>query len=179
MRYIALLRGVNVGGHNIKMERLREVVSTLGFDDVHTYIQSGNVFFESPETNRAMLTAKLEACLRQEFGFDIPVCLRSVEEFETILSSDPFKGIELAPDVRFCVYFAVHAIPPIVDLPKDSPKGDMTVVGATPHELFAVWRIVNGRPPASEKFLQELLGGPATARFFHTSQKILAAAKAS
>ncbi len=177
MRYIALLRGVNVGSHVVKMARLREVFEGLGFTNVGSYIQSGNVFFGSPNDDRAALIKAIEARLQQEFGFAIPVCLRTMQEFEAMLTSDPFKGVELTPDTRFCIYFTAHVIRPAVGLPKESPKGDLVVVGATPHEVFVVWRIINGRPPASGKFLDELLGGPATARFFHTSQKIFEAAK--
>ncbi|HEY8998795.1 MAG TPA: DUF1697 domain-containing protein [Candidatus Saccharimonadales bacterium] len=176
MRYIALLRGVNVGGHIVRMERLRAVFSELGFTNVQSYIQSGNVFFDDSSASRAELIAKIEARLAAEFGFAIPACLRTVAEFEAILESDPFRGIELTADRRFCIYFTTQTIPTVA-LPKVSPKGDLTIVGTTPHEAFVVWKIVNGRPPASDSFLAETLGCPATARFFHTSQKILAAAK--
>lgn len=178
MRYIALLRGVNVGGHIVKMARLRELFGKLGFANVGTYIQSGNVFFESPNGDRTALLHLIEKRLQAAFGFAIPVCLRTVEEFEAIISSDPFKDIELTPDRRFCICFAAHTIPSLGDLPKESPKGDITIVGATPHEAFVVWRIINGRPPANGTFLDNALGGQTTSRFFHTSQKILAAAQA-
>src|SRR5512146_2301016 len=70
MRYIALLRGVNVGGHMVKMERLRALFAELGLDGVRTYIQSGNVFFEAADGDRAELTRAIERHLRAALGLE-------------------------------------------------------------------------------------------------------------
>ncbi|HEV2405968.1 MAG TPA: DUF1697 domain-containing protein, partial [Ktedonobacterales bacterium] len=77
MRYIALLRGVNVGGHVVKMERLRALFAELGLSNVRTYIQSGNVFFDTEQTDRVALTASIEEHLRAALGYAVPVFLRT------------------------------------------------------------------------------------------------------
>ncbi|SHN87843.1 Uncharacterized conserved protein, DUF1697 family [Geodermatophilus obscurus] len=70
MRYVALLRGINVGGRNkVPMARLREVFQEVGHTDVRTYINSGNVVFESPRRHAGVLSQDLEAAFETEFGF--------------------------------------------------------------------------------------------------------------
>lgn len=179
MRYIALLRGVNVGGHIVKMDHLRRLFAELGFANVRTYIQSGNVFFDTEdvtdETARAVLTTAIERHLRAAFGYDMPVMLRTVPELERIVAADPFKEMTVTPDMRLCVVFTSQRIPDDLALPLRSPKRDMEIVYTTPHEAYIVWYIVNGRPPAAYNF--QILGDKATTRFFHTTAKILAAAQ--
>lgn len=175
MVYIAFLRGINVGGHMIKMERLRELFAELGFTNVRTYIQSGNVFFETAETDRQVLSDTIERHLREALGYDVPVFLRTIPELEQIVANDPFQGLNITPDMRACVTFTSDSIPSDLALPLRSPKRDMEIVHTTDHEAYVVWHIVDGRPPGAYTF--KALGDKTTTRFFHTTIKILAAAK--
>uniref|UniRef100_UPI0011789D76 DUF1697 domain-containing protein n=1 Tax=Brachyspira hyodysenteriae TaxID=159 RepID=UPI0011789D76 len=80
-RWIALLRGVNVGGHRkLPMARLREVVADLGHRDVATYVQSGNVVFTGPDDEPEEVAAGLEDGLARAFGFGVRVVLRTRDE---------------------------------------------------------------------------------------------------
>src|SRR5690348_9347846 len=103
MIYIALLRGINVGGHTVKMERLRELFTEVGFTHVRTYIQSGNVFFETAQTDRKILTQTIELHLRQSLGYEVPVFLRTIPELEQIVELNPFQHINVTSDMRACV----------------------------------------------------------------------------
>ena len=71
MRYIALLRGINVGEHQVKMAALRRLFADLGLANVGFYIQSGNVFFDSDEADRAALRARIEGQLRASLGYEV------------------------------------------------------------------------------------------------------------
>ena len=176
MIYIAFLRGINVGGHMVKMDRLREVFMELGLAHVRTYIQSGNVFFETEQTDRETLTQTIEQHLHKALGYEVPVFLRTIPELEQILAIDPFKDLNVTPDMRLCVVFTSEMIPNTLALPFRSPKNDMEIIHTTDHEAFTVWYIINGRPPAAQSF--KVLGNRTTTRFFHTVAKILQAAKA-
>ncbi len=175
MIYIALLRGINVGGHIVKMEHLRKLFTELGFTGVRTYIQSGNVFFETEQTGRETLTHMIEQHLCQALGYEVPVFLRTIPEIEQLLALDPFQHLNVTPDMRLCVVFTNETIPNTLDLPLRSPKNDMEIIYTTDHEAFLVWYIINGRPPANYNF--KVLGNRTTSRFFHTLAKILQAAK--
>ena len=181
MRYIALLRGVNVGGHQVKMERLRALFAELGLAQVRTYIQTGNVFFEADETDersREELTAAIETHLLQALGYAVPTFLRSVSELERTLALDPFQDMSVSDDMRLTIVFAARPIPSTLDLPLWSAKRDMQIVAATEMDAFVVWYLINGRPPSDGKFIERALGSPVTSRFFHTTAKVLEAAKA-
>jgi uncharacterized protein (DUF1697 family) len=93
MRYVALLRAVNVGGAKLPMAELRELCGALGWRDVQTYIQSGNVVFDSNEPAPA-LEAALERAVEQRFGFFRPVIVRSAEQWATYAAGSPFPEQE-------------------------------------------------------------------------------------
>ena len=90
--YVALLRGVNVGAHNrMKMDELRAVCESLGYGDVRTYIQSGNVVFEASGTDEATLLADLHDAIEAEFGYDVTVMVRTREELDAVVADAPFE----------------------------------------------------------------------------------------
>jgi uncharacterized protein (DUF1697 family) len=97
---IALLRGINVSGHQVmKMEPLRGSFEALGFGNVRTYVQSGNVVFEAKAGDLAGLPGKLAARLLRDFGFSVPVTVRAAEEMGRVVRENPFlkeKGIDLS-----------------------------------------------------------------------------------
>jgi len=88
--YIALLRGINVGGHKlIRMQELKSLLTNMGLDKVKTYIQSGNVIFQS-ERNAEQLEEQMEQEIRRAFGFSVIIILRTASEWEQIISSCPY-----------------------------------------------------------------------------------------
>jgi uncharacterized protein (DUF1697 family) len=92
MKYVALLRGINVGGRNIiKMAALKVCLEQQGFRNVATFIQSGNVIFESDERNAGKLTMQLEGALSKMFDYDSRVVLRSRAQLKAVVSGVPTK----------------------------------------------------------------------------------------
>ena len=174
-RYIAFLRGINVGGHNVKMDRIRDLFTELGLTDVRSYIASGNVFFDTDRKDRDVLAKAIEERLKEALGFEVPVFLRTITEVEAILEQDPFKAIPLTEALRFCVVFTDTPLNEKVVLPITSSKKDMDLIAVNPYEAFVVWHIIHGRPP-SGVFPKELLPARNTSRFFHTLHKIYRAA---
>ncbi len=174
---IALLRGVNVGTHQVTMAHLRELFAELGLTEVKSFIQTGNIFFNTTETDIRALKERIEKHLKEALGFEVPVFLRTIAEFETVLEINPFKGREITPEMRCCIMLTSELLPN-VELPLISPKGDLEVIYMTHYEAFVIWHLINGRPPSSTTFLDKYLGKTTTSRFYHTAEKILAAAKA-
>ena len=79
--YVALLRGINLSGHKIvKMDRLRKDFEDLGFGEVKTYIQSGNVVFNAPARDPVSLAKKIEEKIVRQFGFPVPVLVKTAAE---------------------------------------------------------------------------------------------------
>src|SRR5258708_30070004 len=93
MRYVALLRGINVGGNNmIKMETLRATFASLGFEHVKSYINSGNLAFDTSDADDLKLAAKIHDAIKKDFGSDISVMVRPVAEIEDVIKNNPFEG---------------------------------------------------------------------------------------
>lgn len=91
--YISILRGINVSGKNlIKMQSLQETYEGLGFSNVNTYIQSGNVIFQSKESELDKLERKISQEILKEFSFNVPVLIRKNTELKEIIEENPFKG---------------------------------------------------------------------------------------
>ncbi len=176
-KYIAFLRGVNVGGHVVKMNYLRTLFSELGLVHVRSYIQTGNIFFERMEADRVALTQQLEQRLQEALEFEVPVFLRTINEVEQTVQLNPFKDVEATPDTRHLIIFVSEPLPPDLELPVQSPKNDFELLEYTPGEVFAVLRIINGRVANPVAFIEKTFKVRATARFFGTTIKILHAAK--
>jgi uncharacterized protein (DUF1697 family) len=102
--HVALLRGINLGSHNrIPMPRLREVLAEAGYDEPRTHLQSGNVVLRSGESG-AKVAATLEDAIRAEWGFDVPVIVRSEAQLAKVVAADPFAGVADDPS-RYVVMF--------------------------------------------------------------------------
>lgn len=93
MRYVALLRGINVGGNTmIKMETLRNTIAGLGFENVVSYINSGNLAFDVAKTGEDILIEKLENAVETDFGKPVPVMIREQAAISDIVANNPFEG---------------------------------------------------------------------------------------
>lgn len=96
MKYAALFRGINVGGKNIvKMDKLKQLFINLGFQKVGTYIQSGNVVFET-ELDEISLRNIIETAFTSCFGFESNVMIRNIDEMKILINRFPFSPEELA-----------------------------------------------------------------------------------
>jgi uncharacterized protein (DUF1697 family) len=91
-RYIAFLRAINVGGHVVKMERLRELFTTMKLSEVETFIASGNVIFTTSARDVRALEGRIEASLQTSLGYRVAVFLRSAEELAGVVARAPSRN---------------------------------------------------------------------------------------
>lgn len=105
--YIALLRGINVGGNNrLPMSELREVLAKLGLHNVKTYIQSGNVVFQSEEGGTGEWSDKISTAIGMSHGFEPRVVTLELQEFEKAAESNPFPEAEDEPKTLHLYFLA-------------------------------------------------------------------------
>ena len=102
MRYIAFLRAINVGGHVVKMDRLRALFESVGLENVETFIASGNVIFDSGARNAASLEVKIAKQLEAALGYEVATFLRTASELASVAAHEPFLGTD---DARLYVGF--------------------------------------------------------------------------
>jgi uncharacterized protein (DUF1697 family) len=108
--YIALFRGINVGGNSLlPMKALKPLLENLGLQNVRTYIQSGNVVFQSEEEDTVRLSNTISAEVKRNHGFEPKVLLLQVEELEQAIAANPFPEAELEPKT---LHFNFLASPP-------------------------------------------------------------------
>jgi uncharacterized protein (DUF1697 family) len=97
--YVAMLRGINVSGSKpVKMDALRASFEALGFENVRTYVQSGNVVFEAKERAAAPLGPKIVARIKRDFGFEVPLLVLGAAELARVVDENPFlkqRGVDL------------------------------------------------------------------------------------
>ncbi len=173
MRYVALFRGINVGGHNkLKMDKLREMFVLLGFGNVKSYIASGNVAFDTRKTKNETLEKKLEKAVEENFSLEIKVMIRSSKEIEDVISKNPFEKEHDDDHTKLFVVFLKMAL--------SQENADLLVSHNTENEKFAV----SGREVyalskkgfmdsiLAKKYIDNKLKTPATARNWRTVNKI-------
>jgi len=104
--YISILRGINVSGHKmIKMDALRAMFETLGFKNVKTYIQSGNVVFQTKKTSPQALEKKIAKKIADSFGFEVPVLVIDSAELSHTLKNNPFVNKRKEDSTKLHVTF--------------------------------------------------------------------------
>jgi uncharacterized protein (DUF1697 family) len=176
MTYIALLRGINVGGHKlIKMADLKAMFESLGFANVRTFIQSGNVLFETKE-NGKQLRPKIQKEIKATFGFDVAVVIRTAAEMKKIIESSPFPADSLVEGES--LYVALLGGTPTPDaietlLECRSDVDDFRLVGG---EVYILLRQSSRQSLFSNSFLERKLGVPATTRNWQTMTRLAALA---
>lgn len=109
--YVAFHRAINVSGTKIiKMVHLKQMFEDMGFKNVSTYIQSGNVYFETAKTSNDALSQKIEKHLQKELCYEVETMVRSIDELQAIADNDPYKKIE--DDGNAVVYLGFLAAEP-------------------------------------------------------------------
>lgn len=173
-RYIAFLRAINVGGYRkIKMHDLREMLENMGFRNVQTYIQSGNIVFDADESDPTVLSQTIEKQINSKFGHDVPVMIRTPEELKNLIEKNPFEGDDEDP---FKVYVLFFLKPPskekqqkLKDLSSDIERFEF-VDG----DLFSlVNKKTEKKVNFSNGFVEKVIGIPGTNRNWRTVNKML------
>jgi uncharacterized protein (DUF1697 family) len=172
MRYVALLRGINVGGKSlVRMADLKSCVEELGFEDVSTFIASGNVLFETSERAAAKLESRLERALERRFRLPIAVVVRSRAEIGRIVSAIPESWIGNAR-LRVNVAFLRRTLDGRKLARELQPKGGVDELVATKSALIWATR----RDALTRSGMQKLVGGAAykhlTVRNLNTTLKL-------
>jgi uncharacterized protein (DUF1697 family) len=168
-RYIALLRGINVGGHRlIKMDDLRAALAASGLGNVRTLLASGNVAFDAVETDARALAENLEATLLASFGWQIPVILRTADQVRALIASAPFQGVEVTPLTRLYVSFLAETTGSRAALPDRSPEPDFAIVRVSPTEVCSVLTLARTGSVGAMQTLETLFGPRVTTRNWNT-----------
>jgi uncharacterized protein (DUF1697 family) len=172
-RYIALLRAINVGGHVVKMDELRRQFESLGLKNVETFIQSGNVIFESAAKSSAALEHKIEQQLKKAFGFEVITFVRSVPELTEVARSKAFSDLRLESGSVLYVAFLREPLSAQVRARLKALEGEVDGFHFGNREIFWLRQPQPGSP-ASALPIEKIIGSTSTVRNSSTVKRLVA-----
>jgi len=174
MKHLALLRGINVSGHNmIKMEALKTILETIGFTNVVTYIQSGNVFVETEEESGFGVGFKIKQEIFKTFGHDVPTIVIGKNDLELCFKNNPFLNQKDVDTKKLYVAFISKELPSAVinKLKISQLKPDEAVIDG--NRIFIKYDIGAGKTRLDQKYIEKKLNVTATIRNWNTVTKLL------
>lgn len=176
---IALLRAVNVGGTSIiKMADLRTLFEKLKFQDVQTYIQSGNIVFRTKEEDLDKLAKKVQTAIEKRFKAKPDIILRTTNELRSVVARNPFaKRRDFEPN-KLHVYFLPIELGKAQNRQLSEMVLDVEELVPGGKELFIYFPNGAGKTKLSWSKLEKICGAPGTGRNWNTVLKILAMAEA-
>lgn len=171
--YIALLRGINVSGHHkVPMADLKSEMNKLGFENITTLLNTGNVIFESKEASAELLEEQISTHLEDVFAFPIPVMLRNSERYKALIEADPFKDIEVKKETRLYVTFFKTKPEKELDIPWSSEDKSFQIISNHGHCICSVLDLSIGQSTKSMDMLAKFYGKNITTRNWNTLKKI-------
>lgn len=178
MKYISILRGINVSGKRmIKMAELKNLYEALGLINVITYIQSGNVVFETYQTEEAEIAKKIELSITKSYGFDVPVLVKTVACWEKVINSNPYINDCNKEISRFHVTFlSGNVAPELAEMIRDIKSGNDAYL-IVEKAVYLYCPDGYGRTKFTNTFFEKKLKTKATTRNWETVKKLLEIAK--
>jgi len=167
--FISLLRAVNLAGHKvISMDALRDLYAGIGLSHLRTYIQSGNVVFESPRDDLSELTRQIEAHIEQAFGFHVEVFIRRPADFLHILSNNPFLNDRHADPGKLYVTFLYQLLSEETRSKLANPTGTTDEYALAAQEVYLYLPNGYAHTKLSNSFFEKKLGTCTTTRNWNT-----------
>ena len=172
MRFVAFLRAINVGGRIVKKEKLQEAFTSLGFQNVSTYRQTGNVVFETNKMKASEIELEIERRLYETLNYEVKVFIRSMSQLKSILKFKSFKNQESEGSS-----FLVTLLPNSPDnfplpLPYTIPKSTAQIIAIKEREVYSVTH-GGGEGALPNPFLESKLKTKTTTRNINVIQELL------
>lgn len=172
--HLALLRGINVSGHNmIKMDALQKMLENMGFTNVMTYIQSGNVFVTTEDDNAASVGFKIKQEIFKVFGYDVPTIVINKEDLESCFVINPFLKEKEVDHKKLYVAFVSKELRPenLSDLKISQFKPDEAHIHQ--NKIFIKYAVGAGKTRLDQKYIEKKLNVTATIRNWNTTTQLL------
>lgn len=174
MKHLALLRGINVSGHNmIKMDALKTALEAIDFTNVETYIQSGNVFVETEEKSSFGVGFKIKQEIFKTFGHEVPVIVIGKNDLELCFKNNPFLKQKDVDTKKLYVAFISKELSSsaINELKISQFKPDEAVIDG--NRIYIKYDIGAGKTRLDQKYIEKKLNVTATIRNWNTVTKLL------
>ncbi|MEK9164450.1 MAG: DUF1697 domain-containing protein [Chloroflexota bacterium] len=173
-RWIAFLRAINVGGHTVKMDHLKQLFESLGYSSVETFIASGNVVFEATSKNAGMLEKKIENRLREALDYEVATFIRTDAELADIANYKPFQQPELDAAAALNIAFLADTLDDSSKHKLMALKTEIDNFHVHGREIYWLCRKKQSESTFSNAVLEKTLGRSSTLRGANTVKKMAA-----
>ncbi len=172
-KYVAFLRGINVGGHHkVPMAELHKEMERLNFEKVVTLLNSGNIIFDAIADDLENLEKTISGHLEKYFGFPIPTILRNSKMIYGLLDNNPFKNIILTKDIRLYVSFLQKDTQSDLQLPWTSDDNSYKIIGKIDKSILSVLDLSVSKTPKAMEALEKYFGTDITTRNWNTIKRV-------
>ena len=164
--YIVILRGINVSGKNkLPMQDLRDLLKGLGFKNVQTYIQSGNIVLNS-ELDKDTVAKKINEAIKTQFDYEVPVLIKTTKEWDKAIANNPYKEVE--PKQQYFTFLSEVLLETVVEV--NAKEDEFTII----EDVVYVNAIGGyGKTKLNNNFFEKKLKVTATTRNLKTTMKLL------
>ena len=173
-QYIAFLRAINVGGHNVKMAELRALFEAMGFTRVETFIASGNVIFESSVEDPAALEEQIATQLQESLGYSVATFIRTPAEVARVAEYRPFGEDAMASAGAFSIAFLAEPLDPEQRLALDALTTDIDSFHTRDKEVYWLCAVKQSQSKFSNAVFERKLKIQGTFRGHKTVAKLTA-----
>ena len=173
MTYISILRGINVSGQKlIKMDALRKLYEDLGFHNVTTYVQSGNVVFKGEDSELNNLEQRISQQIEKDFGFEVPIIVLTIDKLKQIINNNPFQN-DLNKDHSYLHVTFLSSNPDHYDKETiESKKQNEEEISFSENAIYLYCPKGYGRTKMNNNFLEAKLKVLATTRNWKTTKEL-------
>lgn len=172
VHYVALLRGITPSNPNMHNDKLRRFFNDIGFQNVQTILSSGNVLFESQNTNTAEIEAMIEKSLPQQLNFSSTTIVLSKEELQHLINSEPFNGRTDTPQCKLNVTFLKNKANNM-ELPYHSENNGFIILGTQDNAVYSIVNLSRAKTPDLMRWMEKEFGKNVTTRTWRTINRIL------
>ena len=170
-QYVAFLRGINIGRHHkLPMAELKSEFEKLGFTNISTILNSGNVLFEA---NEIISEDEISNRLESVFGFPVPTLIRRFDTIMDIFNENPFENVEVTKDTRLYVSFLKNEVNTQCTLPWKSEDGSFQILKEVDKSVLSVIDLSLSNTPKAMEVLEKHYGKDITTRNWNTIERIM------
>ncbi|MBP9773072.1 MAG: DUF1697 domain-containing protein [Candidatus Peribacteraceae bacterium] len=175
IRFVAFLRGINVGGNKIiPMAKLKTMFELLGFTNVKTLLATGNILFDASETKPEKLVTLIEKKIEATFDLHSHAIVRTLDNLQKLIDREPFKKIKVTPEKRLYITFLAAKPTSKLVIPYRSPTNDFEILSVSDTEICSVLTLnPKTRSVDAMQILEKEYGKNVTTRNWNTVMKLV------
>jgi uncharacterized protein (DUF1697 family) len=172
--YVVFLRGINVGGHHkVPMADLRKELKEMGFENIVTLLNSGNVIFNTNTNNPESLEKMISQNLEKTFGFPVPTIIRKSETIYQLFKDNPFRDVKITKDIRLYVSFLKKNTQSDLELPWTSSDNSYKIIERRDKTILSILDLSVSKTPKAMEITEKFFGKDITTRNWKTIERIV------